>query len=55
MEVISPASEACDNNNNLATTTIIIYNNNTKKINVIIFGSENTIETNSDAKPPNYY
>jgi hypothetical protein len=43
MEVISPASEACDNNNNLATATIIIYDNNAKKINVIIFGSENTI------------
>ena len=57
MEAISPVSEACNNNNNLATTTIITNNNtNSKKINVNIFGGENTIATKDNAiHPPTYY
>ena len=55
MEAISPVSEACNNNNNLATTTIITNNNNSKKINVNIFGGENTIATKDNAIPPMCY
>jgi hypothetical protein len=37
------------------STTTIITDNNAKKINVIIFGGENTIATNNNALPPKHY
>jgi hypothetical protein len=55
MDGVSSAPEAHDNNNNLSITTIITDNDNAKKINVIIFGGENTIATNDNAIPPKYY